>query len=90
MGLDHVGENVPGWQLNAVNLRLIMLPGPAFGPKNEEDEVMKADSRSVLGMILVALVVALLPTTLCAEVTRVEITSRQDVLGGKAFGPAGA
>ena len=46
--------------------------------------------RSILGMILVAVVVALAPALIRAEVTRVEITSRQDVLGGKAFGMVGA
>jgi hypothetical protein len=39
---------------------------------------------------LVALAVGLAPATVRAEVTRIEISSRQDVLGGKAFGAAGA
>ena len=51
---------------------------------------MKAYIRSILGMALVALVVSLLPGMIRAEVTRVEITSRVDVLGGKAFGSVGA
>ena len=51
---------------------------------------MKAYIRSILGMALVALVVSLLPGMIRAEVTRVEITSREDVLGGKAFGSVGA
>src|ERR1700679_209880 len=36
------------------------------------------------------LIVTLLPGALRAEVVRVEISRRQDVLGGKAFGTAGA
>ena len=39
---------------------------------------------------LLALAVALAPGMVRAEVTRVEIASRQDVLGGKAFGAVGA
>jgi len=38
----------------------------------------------------VLLLVALAPATARAEVTRVEISSRQDVLGGKSFGAVGA
>src|ERR1700724_318384 len=34
--------------------------------------------------------IALLPIALHAEVARIEISRRQDVLGGKAFGEAGA
>lgn len=37
-----------------------------------------------------ALVLLLLPVAVRAEVTRVEISSRQDVLGGKTFGEVGA
>ncbi len=51
---------------------------------------MKACTRSIVGMALVALVVSLLPGMIRAEVTRVEISSREDVLGGKAFGTVGA
>ena len=40
--------------------------------------------------LLVGLVVALAPTPAHSELTRVEITSRADVLDGKAFGDAGA
>src|ERR1700731_4198555 len=39
---------------------------------------------------LAALLVASIPATIQAEVTRVEISSRQDVLGGKAFGSVGS
>jgi hypothetical protein len=39
---------------------------------------------------LAALLVASVPATIRAEVTRVEISSRQDVLGGKAFGSVGS
>ncbi len=51
---------------------------------------MKAYIRSILGMALGAFVLALLPGLIRAEVTRVEISSREDVLGGKAFGTVGA
>src|SRR5580693_4049412 len=37
-----------------------------------------------------ALLLALSPAMIRAEIVRVEISSRQDVLGGKAFGEAGA
>ncbi len=43
-----------------------------------------------LGLIVLALGMALAPMAMRAEVTRVEITSKQDVLGGKAFGTVGA
>jgi hypothetical protein len=46
--------------------------------------------RVILGLIAVTLVMALLPATMRAEVTRVEISSKQDVLGGKPFGMVGA
>src|SRR5712691_12239628 len=51
---------------------------------------MKAHSRGIFGAILALAVLALVPTTIRAEVTRVEIATRQDVLGGKAFGTVGA
>jgi hypothetical protein len=50
---------------------------------------MKVQTGMILRMILAALVVVT-PATMRAEVTRVEITSRQDVLGGKSFGTVGA
>ena len=34
-------------------------------------------------------VLTLLPALVAAEVARVDVTSRRDVLGGRAFGPAG-
>jgi hypothetical protein len=40
--------------------------------------------------LVLALIVAFAPATMRAEVTRVEITSKQDVLGGKSFGTVGA
>jgi hypothetical protein len=43
--------------------------------------------RSLAGATLV---IALAPLSVRAEVTRIEISSRQDVLGGKAFGTVGA
>ena len=46
--------------------------------------------RVVLGVFAVALVMAFAPAAMRAEVTRVEITSKQDILGGKSFGAAGA
>lgn len=51
---------------------------------------MKARIRTMLGMALVAWILVLLPGMIHAEVTRVEISSREDVLGGKAFGTVGA
>ncbi|MBZ5643338.1 MAG: hypothetical protein LAO19_11305 [Acidobacteriia bacterium] len=46
--------------------------------------------RVILGLAALALVLSLAPAVLRAEVTRVEITSKQDVLGGKSFGTTGA
>jgi Alpha/beta hydrolase domain len=51
---------------------------------------MNAYTRRILGMSLIALVAVLAPAMTRAEVTRVEISSHQDVLGGKAFGTVGA
>jgi hypothetical protein len=51
---------------------------------------MNATLRRAFVFALAVLTVALAPAVLRAEVTRVEITSKQDVLGGKAFGAAGA
>src|SRR5258708_10465060 len=50
---------------------------------------MKANSRRMWGMALMAFAMALEAATIRAEVTRVEISSRQDVLNGKAFGTVG-
>jgi hypothetical protein len=44
----------------------------------------------ILGLIAFTLSVSLAPATVRADVTRVEISSKQDVLGGKSFGTAGA
>src|SRR5262245_37679645 len=51
---------------------------------------MQTRSRDIWVGILTLLAVALVPNATRAEVTRVEITSKQDVLAGKAFGAAGA
>src|ERR1700681_3507553 len=51
---------------------------------------MNASIRGILGMVLISLIAALAPSMTRAEVLRVEISSRQDVLGGKAFGTVGA
>jgi hypothetical protein len=51
---------------------------------------MKTYARNILGMVLVALVVALAPAMVRAEVVRVAIANKQDVLNGKAFGAVGA
>ena len=51
---------------------------------------MKTHARRMLGIVLVALVVALAPAIVRAEVVRVEIANKQDVLNGKAFGTVGA
>jgi hypothetical protein len=47
---------------------------------------MKADYRGVAGIALVTLALG----TTQAEVTRIQVTSRQNVLGAKSFGAAGA
>jgi len=54
------------------------------------DRYMNAYIRGILWIGLVALFAALAPAMTRAEVMRVEISSRQDVLGGKAFGTVGA
>ena len=46
--------------------------------------------RGILGFIAVTLGVAFAPATMRAEVTRVEISNKQDVLSGKSFGTVGA
>src|SRR5580658_6585899 len=46
--------------------------------------------RHLFGILVVSSVVAFAPAAVRAEVTRVEISSRQDVLNGKAFGAVGA
>src|SRR5216684_3388836 len=51
---------------------------------------MDAYRRCLFAMILVVLVLTLAPGAIRAEVTRVEISSRQDVLGGKSFGTVGS
>ena len=51
---------------------------------------MNRYTRHIFGSLLVSSILALAPATIRAEVTRVEITSRQDVLNGKAFGAVGA
>jgi hypothetical protein len=50
---------------------------------------MKRRTRGILGATALA-VVLFAPIGIRAEVTRVEISSREDVLGGKAFGETGA
>jgi hypothetical protein len=50
---------------------------------------MKAYTRAFLGIVL-AVIAVLLPASLRAEVTKVVISSRQDVLNGKSFGNTGA
>src|SRR5437879_6350780 len=49
---------------------------------------MKLDIRRILGL-LVTFAFVFVSCTVRAEVTRVEISSRQDVLGGKSFGTVG-
>jgi hypothetical protein len=51
---------------------------------------MNAYTRSVFSMVVIALVATFAPSIVRAEVTRVEISSKQEVLGGKAFGTIGA
>lgn len=51
---------------------------------------MNPNIRRLSVLALIATSVALAPRAVRAEVTRVEISSKQDVLNGKAFGAAGA
>lgn len=51
---------------------------------------MKSYIRSIFGVALATFFLTLLPAVVRAEVTRVEISSREDVLGGRAFGTVGA
>jgi hypothetical protein len=46
--------------------------------------------RGILGLIAFALGLSLVPAAVRADVSRVEINSKQDVLGGKSFGTVGA
>src|SRR6185437_6212118 len=55
-----------------------------------EDYPMTPYIRIVLWLGIFSAAVALTPSAMRAEVTRVEISSRQDVLGGKNFGAVGA
>jgi alpha/beta hydrolase family protein len=48
------------------------------------------NTRIILGLLLAAFTLTFAARTVRAEVTRVEISSRQDVLGGKSFGSVGA
>ena len=50
---------------------------------------MKAYTRKIVGLALLVFVAALAPLAVWGSVTRVEITNRQDVLGGKSFGAVG-
>ena len=50
---------------------------------------MKPDIRRILGLLLVTFAFMFVSCTVRAEVARVEISTRQDVLGGKSFGSAG-
>ena len=50
---------------------------------------MKSRMPLSVSIVLVALLVALAPALALAEVTRVEISTRQDVLAGKSFGNVG-
>jgi len=48
------------------------------------------NTRIILGLLLAAFTLTFAAQAVQAEVTRVEISSRQDVLGGKSFGSVGA
>ena len=50
---------------------------------------MKVSRRGIFGVALIVAAAMFAPTAARGEVTRVEITSRQDVLGGKSFGTVG-
>ena len=47
---------------------------------------MKTSIPTTVTMAIAALMIGFAPTAMQGEVTRVEISSREDVLGGKAFG----
>jgi hypothetical protein len=51
---------------------------------------MTASIRAFAGLLAIALSIGLIPATVQGEVTRVEISSREEVLGGKPFGPVGS
>src|SRR5271165_1447602 len=51
---------------------------------------MNMMKRRAFPIMFAAIAAVLAPLAIRAEVTRVEISSRQDVLNGKSFGPAGA
>lgn len=51
---------------------------------------MKPVTHNLLKLGLTALVASILPAAISAEMTRVEISSKQDVLNGKPFGSVGA
>src|ERR1700692_969933 len=51
---------------------------------------MNRNFARIFGIVVLSSLLALAPATMRAEVTRVEITSHQDVLGGKAVGTVGA
>src|SRR5579862_3927331 len=51
---------------------------------------MKSFTRSLLGIVLAVVAGTLLAANVRAEVTKVVISSRQDVLNGKSFGNTGA
>ena len=51
---------------------------------------MKASIRTTVGTAVAALIMGLSPVAMQGEVVRIEISSRQDVLGGKGFGAVGA
>src|ERR1700694_1464127 len=50
---------------------------------------MKLQTHRCVWMAILALVVALVPAMARADVTKIQISSRQDVLAGKAFGNVG-
>ena len=50
---------------------------------------MKPDIRRILELLVVTFAFVIAACAARAEVTRVEISSRQDVLGGKSFGSVG-
>ena len=51
---------------------------------------MNRNFARIFGIVVVSSLLALAPAAMRAEATRVEITSHQDVLNGKAFGTVGA
>src|SRR4051812_41614747 len=58
--------------------------------RNRRSELMSSTPRRLAPLVAFALCAAFCAATVSAEVTRVEIRTRADVLAGRAFGDVGA